>query len=381
MSPNGGNHEIAVDGRSLQGQPRGVGIYTYSLLAAMSRSSAAGRITVFLDASLPKPEHIPDLAVRLVAGFGGTVAWDQFHLPRALKGFRLLHSPANSAPYFSPCPVVLTLHDAIFVRRLRDISQVTYIRQILGHIYRKYGYPRCARRAAAVIAVSEAVRGEIIERVGVSSERVTVVPEALSESFSRTIPLPEAHVRGRLGIEGPYLLAMGAYEKRKNVPLLFDVLAILKRRGNSGLKLLLAGADNLEATRYRERVRELDLEDAVAFMSYVDEQTLKSLYQYAAAFLRPSWSEGFALPALEAMSCGTPLIASDIPVHREVIGDAGILIRPDDPEKWADGIQRIMQDPAETERYRDRARIRIGDFSWDRAAQSVLEVYDRVLKS
>ena len=379
MSPGGDGREIAVDARSLQGQPRGVGIYTYSLLAALGRAGASGRITVFLDASLPKPVHIPDFPVRLVAGVGGTVAWDQIHLPRALKGFSLLHSPANAAPYFSPCPVVLTLHDAIFVRRLRDISQVTYIRQILGHIYRKYGYPRCARRAAAVIAVSEAVRGQIIERVGIDPKLVTVVPEALSESFSRTIPLPEAHVRSRLGIEGPYLLAMGAYEKRKNVPLLFDALAILKKRGSLGLKLLLAGADNLEATRYRERVRELDLEDTVAFLSYIDDQTLKSLYQYAAAFLRPSWSEGFALPALEAMSCGTPLIASDIPVHREVIGDAGLLIRPDDPGKWADGIQRITQDPAEAERFRERAQIRIGEFSWDRAARSVLEVYDRVL--
>lgn len=377
MSGETRNYEIAVDGRSLQGQPRGMGIYTYSLLAALHRAGCAQRITVFLDASLPKPVHVPDFPVRLIAGVGGSVMWEQVYLPRALRGFSLLHSPANAAPYFSPCPVVLTLHDAIFVRRLRDISQVTYMRQILGHFYRRYGYPRCARRATAVITVSEAVRGEIIRRVGVDPSRVTVVPEALSESFSRTIVLPESHIRARLGIEGPYLLAMGAYEKRKNVPLLFEAMAILKRRKDPPIKLILAGSENMEATHYREQVRDLKIEDMVNFLSYIDEQTLKSLYQYASVFLRPSLSEGFALPALEAMSCGTPLIASDIPVHREVIGDAGMLIRPDDAQKWADGILEITQNAEAADGYREKGRVRIGDFSWDRAAQAVLRVYER----
>jgi len=373
---------IAFDGRIMQGRPRGMGVYAGNLLKAIARRSDRPQITLLLDSSLPDPEGLPAgvFETRRARGIGGLVAWEQFHLPRLAGGFDLLHCPANGAPVRCGVPVILTIHDAIFVRRFREISAVPYPRQLIGHLYRTRFYPEAARRAAAVVTVSETSRQDIISLLRVPGDRVCVTLEAVSETFRDLEPMGETDLRGKFGIPGPYLLAMGQYEKRKNIPLLFGVFGHLKNSMQAPPQLVLSGAENLRATRYREEVGTRGISSMVRFLPYVTERELKALYTCAVAFLMPSRKEGFGLPVLEAMSVGTPVIASAIGAHREVAGDAALVLDPDDPEVWVEAIRRVMTDSGYREKLSGLSRAQAARFNWDRTAELTLKVYAGVAK-
>lgn len=373
---------IAVDGRSMQGNRRGMGVYTHSLIEAMARRGSAGDVTVFYDETLSDPDPPVGAGVRGVtlANPGGMLYWEQVALPLAARRFDVLHAPANGCPVWAPCPVVVTLHDAIFMRRLREISEVLYLRQILGHLYRTKVYPVAARRARQVITVSEASKRDIVEVFGIPGDRITVTHEALPESFSRAEPDPPEKVRGKFGIEGAYLLAMGAYEKRKNIPLLFRVMEWLSSSRSTCPQLVLTGAENLWATRYAAEVKWRRIGHLVKFLPYASVAELKGLYRGAAALLWPSRREGFGLPLLEAMSCGTPVITSDIPCHREIARDAALFVHPDDELGWRNAVARIMTDRVLRCSLREKGETRHREFSWDEAARKTLEVYARAVR-
>jgi glycosyltransferase involved in cell wall biosynthesis len=345
----------------------------------LSRVAPALEITVLLDRHLPDPSSQlpPAVGIARAGGVGGLPAWEQVYAPRAARGFDLVHCPANGAPLRPTCPVVLTLHDAIFMRPFGDISNNPYFRQYLGHLYRTRIYPRGARMAREVITVSESARAEIAALMGVPAERMTVISEAVPESFANCVPAPENGVRKTFGLEGRYLLAMGAFEKRKNINMLFRVMEWLESRAVISPLLALAGAENLAASGYAREVRARGIAHLVRFLPYVSDAELKALYLGATAFLMPSKREGFGLPLLEAMLCGIPVIASDIPPHREVAGDAAILVAPEDEMGWRTAAARILDDESVRRDLAARGSIRAAEFSWDKSAEMTLKVYDR----
>lgn len=370
---------IAFDGRAIQVERRGPGDYAASLLGALAKNPGGHSITVLLDRSLPvPPDGIPGgwPAIR-TGGLGGLPGWEQVHAPRAARGFDLLHCPANGAPLRCSVPVVLTAHDAIFIRAFRDISVNPYLRQYVGHLYRTRIYPRAARRAREVISVSLAAKTEVTALMGVDPGRISVVPEAVPAGFAECVPADEVEVRRACSIEGRYLLGMGAYEKRKNVSMMFRVMEWLASRAMECPTLVLAGCGNLAASGYPAEVTERGIARWVRFLPYVPNPFLKALFKGAKAFLMPSRREGFGLPPLEAMSCGTPVIASDIPCHREVTGDAAILVDPDDEAGWRTAAARVLDDDEAGRELGRKGIARSAEFSWDRAAALTVKVYEK----
>lgn len=206
-----------------------------------------------------------------------------------------------------------------------------------------------------------------------------VTPEAVSESFTAAEAPPEADLLGRLNLRTPYLLAMGAYEKRKNIGLLFRVWEQLKKDGPNPPLLALSGAENLNATRYEAEVRERGIADLVRFLPYVPEADLKGLHTYAEAFLMPSRNEGFGLPLLEAMSVGTPVLASNIPAHVEVCGSAGLLRDPDDVEGWTVLIRELLVDREMRALVGEQGPPWAASFTWDTCASRTLDAWNRVV--
>lgn len=369
---------IAFDARTVQGARRGMGGYAHSLLAEFARRGANGDITLLTDPALPDlPADIASgYRIARVGGPGGTVLWEQWYLPLALRSFDLLHSPANSAPLRSPIPVVLTLHDAIFMRKLRDISRHTYLRQIAGHLYRKNVLSRASRRARLVLTVSEASRRGIMDRLGIPAERVVVSGEALPDSFMQSPASTEAEIRARFGLEPGYLMALGAYEKRKNIPLLFRMLERLP-----GRTLVLAGADNLRASGYEAEVRRKGLAGRVRFLPFISLPELKGLYSCALVFLFPSREEGFGLPILESMHCGTPVIAADMPASAETSGGVAVLLDPNDDARWAAAVENIATDGAVRNKLAMGGKAHAGSFKWDSVADLTLKSYNTAADS
>jgi glycosyltransferase involved in cell wall biosynthesis len=275
-------------------------------------------------------------------------AWEQLALPLLAREADLLYCPANLAPLASG-------RNAVVIHDLAALAHPEWY----GRAYvawQRLGLPRIAKRARLVLTVSRFARDEIVGRLGVRPEAVVVVPNGVSDDFSpKADPAPAA---AALHLHGPYVLAIATRSARKNLA----VLSTGERRlAGQGIELVTAGSGR-GYLRGGERPPGREL-------GYVPEHLLPGLYAGAQAFAMPSRYEGFGLPCLEAMACGTPVVAADTTALPETCGGAALLVDPDDPQAFADALVRAAT--AETERARLIAagHVRAGHFTWQRSAE------------
>ncbi len=281
-----------------------------------------------------------------------------------------------TAPPFAPCPVVATIHDLSF-----EHLPETFHRRSRTQL--RLTVRRTARRAAQIIVPSEHTRRDIIETYGLEPERVSSIPLAAAPHFAPVADEGErARVRRRYGIEDEHILALGSIQPRKNLARLIRAYAGLRRaRAQAKLpQLVIAGR---KAWLYEETLRALDEsgeQERIILTGYVPEADLPALYSSALCFVYPSIFEGFGLPPLEAMACGTPVITGDRTSLPEVVGDAGLLVNPFDEEAIAEAIARVIDDRNLRATLRQRGLERARRFSWRATAQLTLAAYERAAK-
>ena len=288
---------------------------------------------------------------------------EQWVIPRILRRLKpdLFHTPTYAAPLACPCPLVMTVHDLIPMRFASEYG-------LRHRLYYPLVVRRNARRAACVTTVSECSRRDICDMLGVDGANVTVVPDAVDARF-RAAPAPH------LPRSKPYILAMGNEKPHKDMAPAVAAFELIASRGDWDL-LLVGGVSSrltrmLEASPQASRIRALD---------YVSEERLPSLYAEADLFVFPSRYEGFGLPPLEAMACGTPVVVFDTPAIEEICGDAAIRVPVGDAAALAHAMGQVLSDPA-----RARALVRAGHerasrYSWDDTVRQMLDVYRRVLR-
>jgi glycosyltransferase involved in cell wall biosynthesis len=262
-------------------------------------------------------------------------------------------------------PTVVTVHDLSFTRRpelfgLRD-------RLLLGGLV-----PGSVRRARRVIAVSQFTRDDLIDRYGLDPARVVAIYNGVSARFRRDLEAA-AEARTRLALERPFVLFVGALQPRKNAPALLEAFARL--RGHDDLELVLAGGDRGGLGEVRERIRELGLGRRVRLLGHVPEGTLPGLYSAAELLAFPSLYEGFGLPAIEAMACGTPVCASSTTGLGEAVGDGGLTFDPRSPEEIAECMRQLLEDTALRESLIALGLERAARFTWRRSAEATAAVY------
>lgn len=306
--------------------------------------------------------------------------WEQVGLVRAgwKERINLLHSPYWASPLFGTFPTVITIHDVIqFVLpqyRWRKISRMYY-----------WLVSRAARRASAIIAVSECSKRDIVRILGIPPERIFVIGNAVDESFRPvTDSWQHAAVRERYGIEPNYLLYFGGFDLRKNVHRIIQAYVRLPEQLRARFQLVIAGRLHLLGHPLypdpRPLVRELGQEDRIIFTGQIREQDKVPLYSGAAVFLFPSLYEGFGMPVLEAMACGTPVITSNLSALPEVVGDAGVLVDPYRVEAISQAMVELIEDPARRQELGRQARERSRGFTWQEVAERTVQVYRRVEK-
>lgn len=301
------------------------------------------------------------------------LGWSAVGLPRAAAraGVDVFHAPAYTAPLWSGVPVVLTIHDVSYERHP---EWYPYQRDLVRRMF----YRRSARTAARVLTDSEFSAGEIAAAYQIPRERITVAPLGVSDRFA---PVDRPNETLPAGIAPPFLLHVGDLHERRNLPLVVHALLAAQRRpGMPPLSLVLAGVDRGVGDKLRAYARAAESPEAVVCLGPVTDSQLLSLYRGAAALVYPSRYEGFGLPVLEAMACGTPVIASRAASIPEVLGDAGVLLDPDDEAGWAEAIAKVVNDEWQRGQMREAGLTRAREFTWARTASITLGVYRQLAR-
>jgi len=230
---------------------------------------------------------------------------------------------------------------------------------------------RLIARSSAVVAISHRTRQDLVEQMEVDPALVHVLYPGRREGFGPASTAAIAEVTGRLGIHDPYILYVGALGRHKNIPTLLQAFEQVRRHGNVPVTLVLVGSLRWGAETLTA-LETLPIRDHVIVTGPVPDADLPPLYSGAACFVFPSLYEGFGLPVLEAMTCGTPAVVSNRGALPEVVGDAGLVVEADDPAAFAEAMCRLLDDPQLRARYAAAAVARAARFSWRQSAASLL---------
>jgi glycosyltransferase involved in cell wall biosynthesis len=359
---------IGIDARELCGHTTGVGRYLGGLL----QQWAAGEGLRQHEFILYAPERLDPkldshrLAARLIKGGAGTW-WEQVRLPAATAPDHLdvFFAPAYTAPLRLRVPTVVTIHDLSFV------AHPEWFRMREG-IRRRVLTRQSARRAGAVVTVSEFSRRELIERLGVPGTRVHVIPQGVgapSDCPAQTAP--------RDGPRDDRVLFVGSIFNRRRLPDLVRAFGILARRRPQA-SLDLVGDNRTHPYENLERTISTEgLEARIRWHRYVPDDQLRDLYSRARAFAFLSEYEGLGMTPLEAMAAGVPPLLLDTPVARESCGDAALYVGPGDLSRTADALEQILADEATRSRLLAAAPAALAKYSWPRAARETLLVIER----
>jgi glycosyltransferase involved in cell wall biosynthesis len=291
---------------------------------------------------------------------------------RLLPGAELYHATEHLLMPLRRVPTVLTVHDLIF--RLFPQHH-----KRLNCWYLNVAMPLFCRRASAIIAVSEATKHDLVRLYGLEPARVHVVHEAAAPHFQPAPPAEIERVRTRYRLPDAYLLHVGTVEPRKNLSRLLEALHRLKS-GGEAVRLVLVGGKGWLYESFFRRLEELALGDAVCLPGYVPDADLPALYSGARLVAVPSLYEGFGLPVLEAMACGVPVACSNVSSLPEVGGDAARYFDPADVETMAETLGAIWRDEGVRQEMQQRGLARAAQFSWTRAAEETMAVYEQAMK-
>jgi glycosyltransferase involved in cell wall biosynthesis len=359
---------IKVNGRFLTQRVTGSQRYAHEVTRRLVSLLGKEEMQVFV------PRHkgpVPEDFVGVTQSIGRLRGhlWEQLELGlRANRDGGVLWSPVNVGPVVARRHVV-TIH---------DLSAIQFPEWVGKKFHAWYSFllPRLAASAEHVITDSEYSRAMIVETLGVPEEKVSAIYLAAEPKFTAAGRNEVARLRGRYGLPESFVLTLGSLEPRKNLSRVVSAWLELDR--SSRLPLVIAGGLGDQKIFGDYDVAALRRHEDVLLTGYVPEDDLPALYSAATVFVYVSLLEGFGLPPLEAMSCGTPVITSNTTSLPEVVGDAAVTVNPKDVEAIAESMQRMLSDGGLRIEMRDRGFDRARLFSWDETSEDVLQILQRV---
>jgi glycosyltransferase involved in cell wall biosynthesis len=371
---------VVIDARRIH--DFGIGTYIRNLVRGLSRVEHDNRYTLI----------IPSNDIIEVQGLGSnfqtaiyahldTEVMHNIAFPNFLRTLRgdLYHIPLNSVAWWMPQPYVLTIHD---MSTLLFPSHRSFRNRMHEQRYR-----RGALRAARVIAVSNSTRRDVETVLHVPAERIRTIYSAPDPAFidGATAADHDQQTLERYSINKPFVLYAGTIRPQKNVPRLIEAFAVLRGElenhpGFRDLRLVIIGDELSKYPAVRRAVLSSRVENFVRFLGFVPIEVLRVFYRGAAAFAFPSLYEGFGLAPLEAMACGTPVVASNLSSLVEAVGDAAELVSPDNVFDIARGIRDVLLDENRRNALISAGPVQASRFNWDRTAQEVLDIYCNIRK-
>ncbi len=366
---------VGIDARLVHYRQAGISQYTLRLLEQLAAINTVDDFTVFQ--SRRDPSELVDQP-----NFRKRSLWtpphhrlEQFLLPLELAATDLdvLHSPDFIPPFRRKCKSVITVHDLNFLLYPEFLTpeSASYYGQI----------DQAVRRCDHIIAVSESTKRDIIRLTGAPESKITVVYEAAHPIY-RPLEDPQVvlQVKERFDIRRDFALFVSTIEPRKNVPTLLRAFRQLLNSYRADVDLVLAGEKGWLFGEVFALVRELSLQEHVHFPGRVSVEDLLSLYNAAQLLVHPAFYEGFGLPPLEAMACGTPVVVSNTSALPEVVGDAALLVDPMEVDEVTVAMWRLLSDQELRQQMREKGLKRARLFSWRRAAEETLKIYRRLVQ-
>jgi len=348
----------------------GIGRYLRELLSSMSTQVGPGRIRTlsyaFDEESLRRVGTLPVVVKSPIYSVA-----EQIEIPRAAKEFDVLHVPHYNAPLLYRGTLVLTVHDLIHFKE--ELSSRSPLRLAAA----RFLLNKACHKASAIITVSQATRNDLLGFFRNLRGCVTVVPEAASSSFRQPLPSEVEAVRAKFNLKRPFVLFVGTLKPHKNLVRLIEAFDQLHKKGLSH-ELVVVGMSDPKWTEPEEMGRTRSF---VRFLGRLDDADLPALYGTADLFVLPSLREGFGLPILEAMACGTPVAVSNQSSLPEVAGEAGVVFDPLRVDPMAEVLYNTLQNQSLREDLSRKGLERSKRFLWSNAATLTLETYRNALES
>jgi glycosyltransferase involved in cell wall biosynthesis len=317
--------------------------------------------------------------IRLPGGF--YPLWEQVALPRAAKkaGCQLLHCTSNTAPLFSSVPLMVTLHDIIYMESsyLNLFRGTRTLYQKFGNAYRKFVVPRIMKESRKIITVSDFEKRRIADFFGMTGDnRLEAVYNGVSTHFKPVTDEQELkRVREKYKLPGRYFFFLGNTDPKKNTPGTLKAYSNFVKQHGREIKFVMLDFERAELEKILTAIDDPGLIDQIILTGYVVNTDLPSIYAQSELFLYTSLRESFGIPMLEAMASGTPVITSNTSSMPEVAGDAALLTDPFNPDEILAAMNRITGDPKLRKELIEKGLLRAAEFSWKAMATNVLSIY------
>lgn len=373
--------KVGIDGRAAKWyRGTGIGTYTYQLISSLNSMDSINEYLMFMpersncDISFNKNFHIKNITEGNKTNF-----WDEVNIPNILmdKDIELYHVPQNGVglPEDKNCPFVITLHDVIPYKMPETVGE-TYLRIFNEEM------PNIVSLCDGIITVSQFSREDIAKAFNFPKDKIYVTHLAAEDIYCPLNKVDcEDLIKACYGISGDYILYIGGFSPRKNIVGLIEAFSKLMNRYKKDIKLVIAGKQGKSYSIYKNRAIELGMEDKVLFPGFIEMEHLPHLYNAATALAYPSFYEGFGLPPVEAMACGTPVITSNVTSIPEVLGNSAIFINPLDVDDICEAMYNLLSD----ENLRDdlilKGLVRSSELSWNKTAANTLIAYNKIINS
>jgi glycosyltransferase involved in cell wall biosynthesis len=366
---------------AVHGRAAGLGRYARDLTSALAAIEHENQYSVFYND--PASAHVNPPLDQLphFSTTRATKPWRMTVLASHLLGLSqdalapgvdIFHATDHLLPRFVRVKSVFTLHDLAF-----QVFPETHTR--LNRSFLSVMMPRFLRAADAIITVSQWSKADAIRLYGIPEHKITVIYEGVHPRFLPPTADDVAAVRRTYNLPERFILYVGTIEPRKNLGVLVDAYALLRKQGVcSDVRLVIAGKMGWLYEPFLQHLRELGLQDEVLLPGFIADEDLPALYGAGGVFAFPSLFEGFGLPVLEAMACGAPVVCSNASSLPEVAGDAALLVDPHDTSSLAAAMQRVLTDAELRAKLSAQGIVQARRFTWEQAARQTAAVYRQV---
>jgi len=358
---------IGIDGNEANIKTRvGSGQYSFHILTQLNKLNKLHHFTVYLKSKplsdMPKRNKLWHYKV-----IGPKLLWTKFALPLYLaiskNNLDLFYSPTHYSPTPSPIPTIPTIHDIGYLQKPDEFNKKDFY-QLKNWTYLSI------KQAKHIVAVSEFTKNEIIKEYKISPQKISVIPNGITK-FKKHTKTESAKIMHKFKITKPYFLSVGTLKPNKNYPFLIKAFSVFlsRQRANAlSSQLVISGKKGWLFDEILKTVVDLKLQDSVIFTNYVTEKERNILFQNATATVLPSQYEGFGIPAIESQSFDTPVIVSDIPSYREILGNSGIYIDPNDEKSLIKALSNIKNNHSQNYKR----------YLWTQSATKLLHLFDNL---